>query len=70
MINYINKYVRLLRKYNKLENEYETLKEAVKDDCFKRLMDKLGEPQENKRLRKENKRLRIRNKELKSQIIK
>ena len=69
MIENISRYVKLLRKYNKLETEYETLKEEVKDECFKKILEKLGEPLEIKRLREENKRLRIKVKSLKSELI-
>lgn len=68
MIENISRYVKLLRKYNKLETEYETLKEEVKDECFKKILEKIGEPLEIKRLREENKRLRIKVKELKRKI--
>lgn len=60
------KYLKLLRKYNALELKYETLKELVKEDCFNKIINKLGEPETIKRLREENKRLRIKLKELKS----
>jgi len=69
MIEKISRYVKLLRKYNKLETEYETLKEEVKDECFKKILEKLGEPLEIKRLREENKRLRIKVKSLKNELI-
>ncbi len=68
MIEKVSRYVKLLRKYNKLETEYETLKEEVKDECFKTILEKLGEPLEIKRLREENKRLRIKVKDLKRKI--
>ncbi len=70
MIEKLSKYIRLLRKYNKLETEYEILLEYTKDDCFKKLIDKLGEPLELKRLRDENKRLRIKLKALKEDLKK
>ena len=69
MIEKISRYVKLLRKYNKLETEYETLKEEVKDECFKKILEKLGEPLEIKRLREENRRLRIKVKSLKNELI-
>ena len=59
-------YMKLLRKYNTLETEYEVLKEEVKDDCFKRILKAIGEPEENIRLREENARLRKKIKELKA----
>lgn len=62
-------YIKLLRKYNSLETEYEVLKEYTKTDSFNKLIAKLGEPLEIKRLREENKRLRIKVKELKNQLI-
>jgi len=61
-------YFKLLRKYNTLESQYESLKSEVKEDCFNKLISKLGEPNEIKRLREENKRLRIKVKELKGNI--
>ena len=65
---HLSRYIKLLRKYNKLETEYEVLREYTKEHCFDKLLDKIGEPDELKRLREENKRLRIRLKELKKQI--
>lgn len=62
-------YIKLLRKYNSLETEHEVLKEYTKTDSFNKLIAKLGEPLEIKRLREENKRLRIKVKELKNQLI-
>jgi hypothetical protein len=59
-----------LRKYNTLESKYESLKSEVKEDCFNKLISKLGEPYENKRLREENKRLRIKIKEFKAEMKK
>ncbi len=63
-------YLKLLRKYNTLESRYKVLEETVKEDCFKQLLIKLGEPIEIKRLRDENKRLRLKVKELKNLIKK
>ena len=68
MIERVTSYIKLLRKYNKLETEYEVLQSEVKEECFKKLLEKVGEPLEIKRLREENKRLRIRLKELKSSM--
>lgn len=62
-------YMKLLRKYNKVQGELEVLKETVKDELYKKWMDKLGEPLEMERLRKENKDLRKKIKVLK-EIIK
>ena len=67
-LEHLSRYIKLLRKYNKLESEYEVLREYTKEHCFDKLIDKIGEPDEVKRLREENKRLRIRLKELKQQI--
>ena len=61
-------YFKLLRKYNTLESKYESLKSDVKEDCFNKIINKLGEPLEIKRLREENKRLRLKIKELKGRI--
>ena len=68
MIEKVSSYIKLLRKYNKLETEYNVLKEDVKNDCFIKLIEKLGEPLELERLREENKKLRLKNKELKDML--
>ena len=62
-------YMKLLKKYNTIQGELEILKETVKDELYKKWMDKLGEPLEIERLRKENKDLRKKIKVLK-EIIK
>jgi hypothetical protein len=62
-------YMKLLKKYNRVQGELEVLKETVKDELYKKWMDKLGEPLEMERLRKENKDLRKKIKVLK-EIIK
>lgn len=62
-------YMKLLKKYNRVQGELEVLKETVKDELYKKWMDKLGEPLEMERLRKENKDLRKKIKILK-EIIK
>ena len=67
-IERLTRYIRLLRKYNKLELEYDVLKEYTKENCFEKLIDKIGEPQLIKSLREDNKRLRIKNKELQMKI--
>ena len=61
-------YYKLLRKYNTLETEYEVLKKDLKDDCFKRILKAIGEPEENIRLRQENANLRKKIKELKAML--
>lgn len=61
-------YIKLRKKYNTLETEYEILKEYVKNKCFDEILSKIGEPLEIKRLRSENRRLRIKNKELRKMI--
>lgn len=66
-IDKLTRYVKLLQKYNRLETEYQVLKEYVKEECFEKLINKIGEPLELKRLREENKRLRIKLKELKKE---
>ena len=68
MIEKPGRYIKLLWKYNTLESKYESLKAEVKENCFNKLLDKIGEPLEIKRLREENKRLRIKVKELKRQL--
>ena len=64
----LSKYIKLLRKYNKLESDYEILREYTKEQCFNKLIEKIGEPLEIKRLREENKMLRIRIKNLKQEL--
>ena len=59
----IKSYFELLKKANTYELKYNSLKEQVKEDTFKNLMNKLGETEEIKRLRAENRRLRIKLKE-------
>lgn len=61
----IIEYLKLKRKYNKLQLEYDTLKEEAKNKCFETILEKIGEPITIKRLREENKRLRIKLKEYK-----
>ena len=61
--------IKLKRKINTLENQVETLENSIKDELYKEFMKKLGETDENDRLKKENKKLRIKIKELK-EIIK
>ncbi len=68
MLEQPTRYFKLLRKYNKLETEYEVLKEYVKGKCFDEILSKLGEPLELNSLREENKRLRIKVKELKDKL--
>ena len=63
-------YIKLRKKYNTLENKYETLKSAVEDDLFKKMMDKLCSPVEIERLRLENKNLRTKLKESKEELKK
>ncbi len=65
----IKNYLTLLKEYNTTSLKYESLKEQVKDDLFNKMLNKIGEPDEVKRLRKENQRLRIKNKELKKKIL-
>lgn len=67
-IEMIPRYIRLLRKYNALETKYMALKEYMKDNSFKAVLEKLGEPLEIKRLKKENKRLRLKLKALKEEL--
>lgn len=55
------------KKYNTVKGELDTLKEAMTEDIFKKIMEKVGEPLENKRLREDNKRLRLKVKELKEE---
>jgi len=64
----IKNYLTLLKEYNTTSLKYESLKEQVKDDLFNKMLNKIGEPDEVKRLRKENQRLRIKIKELKKKI--
>lgn len=64
----VPKYLELLRKYNTLETEYESLKQNVKEDLFKE-KEKMLEMQINiETLRNENERLREKIKSLKSKL--
>ena len=60
---------KMRKRINSLENQVETLESTIKDELYTIFMAKLGEPEENKRLKKENKKLRLQNKQLK-EIIK
>ena len=59
---------KMRKRINSLESENEILKEAIKDELYKKFMDKLGEPDTIKRLTEENKRLRLQNKEFKEDL--
>lgn len=59
---------KMRKKINSLESENEILKEAIKDELYKKFMDKLGEPDTIKRLTEENKRLRLQNKSFKEEL--
>lgn len=59
------KYITLLRNYNKLETEYNTLLESVKEECFKAVYSQINIPEQIqkkdrriKQLEKQNKTLR------------
>ena len=52
------KIVEMKQRINTLENENETLKSAITDELWKAFIDKLGEPEEIKKLKTDNKRLR------------
>ena len=56
---------KMIKHINTLEMENETLRETIKDELYKRFMDKLGEPLEMGRIKNENKRLRRQIKTLK-----
>ena len=60
----IKKVIEQRKKINTLENENETLRNAIKDELYKEFMKRLGEPLEVSRLKRENKRLRKQKKEL------
>ena len=62
----IKSYLELQKQYNTLELKYETLKDQVKEDCFKSLLKVLSEQNDVERLRAENKKLRMKIKELKA----
>ena len=62
----IRSYLELQKQYNTLELKYETLKDQVKEDCFKSLLKILSEQNDVERLRTENKKLRMKIKELKA----
>lgn len=62
----IRSCLELQKQYNTLELKYETLKDQVKEDCFKSLLKVLSEQNDVERLRAENKKLRMKIKELKA----
>ena len=62
----IRSYLELQKQYNTLELKYETLKDQVKEDCFKSLLKVLSEQNDVEKLRAENKKLRMKIKELKA----
>lgn len=62
----IRSFLELQKQYNTLELKYETLKDQVKEDCFKSLLKVLSEQNDVERLRVENKKLRMKIKELKA----
>lgn len=62
----IRSYLELQKQYNTLELKYETLKDQIKEDCFKSLLKVLSEQNDVERLRVENKKLRMKIKELKA----
>lgn len=59
---------KMRKRINSLENQVETLESTIKDELYTIFMAKLGEPEENKRLKKENKKLCLQNKQLKKII--
>ena len=63
-LNLFKKDIEQRKKINTLENENQTLKNAIKDELYKEFMKRLGEPLEVSRLKLENKRLRKQKKEL------
>ena len=63
-LNLFKKVIEQRKKINTLENENQTLKNAIKDELYKEFMKRLGEPLEVSRLKHENKRLRKQKKEL------
>ena len=65
MIEKVTRYIKLLRKYNTLETEYEVLRDYVKENSFNKLIEKIGEPDRVKKLEEDNKRLRLKIKEYK-----
>lgn len=60
--------IKLKKRINTLENQIETLENAIKDELYKEFMKKIGETAEVDRLKKENKRLRVKIKSLKDII--
>lgn len=64
----IRSCLELQKQYNTLELKYETLKDQIKEDCFKSLLKVLSEQNDVERLRAENKKLRTKIKELKTMI--
>lgn len=61
----IHSYVELLKKYNTLQNDYEILKELVKEDAFEKMLSNADKDLKIIKLEKENKSLRKKLKTLK-----
>lgn len=62
------KYHKLQKECNTLKLKYETLEENVKSEIFKKVMKKVDESTEVKRLKEENLKLRNENKRLKEEL--
>ena len=63
-LNLFKKVIEQRKKINTLENENQTLKNAIKDELYKEFMKRLGEPLEVSKLKREKKSLRKQKKEL------
>ena len=62
------KYVTLKQKYNKLDNEYNLLLEAVKEECFEAIYSQINIPEQIQKKDREIKRLKNQVKILKEVI--
>ena len=54
----IPEYLKLLKKYNTLEGEYENLKSIIQDGLLKKYLEEINIPEYTKKLEEENEILR------------
>lgn len=61
----VHSYAELLKKYNTLQNDYEILKELIKEDAFEKMLSNADKDLKIIKLEKDNKNLRKKIKMLK-----
>lgn len=64
----IVKYITLLQKYNKLENDYNVLKEAIEEKCFDVIFAQVNIPEQVQKKDRTIKRLKKQNEALKKEL--